>query len=159
MTTPTPPPSDIACFMRLMFAPGDVFEVRAPKCRQKAGTSFTSTASGYYTHAEIDAAARDVVALDAKGLAPGIYVSLNPVNPALLGRATNTLKDNARETTADADVVARRRLLIDTDPVRASGISSTDEELRAAEERLKLIVDDLRSQGWPEPVIGMSGNG
>ena len=86
--------------LRLFHEPGDAFEVRIPKAG-KAGT-----VSGYYTdHAK---AAADIVKRDGK--VPGIYVTLNPVDPALMARSANRLKERATDTTSDRDVVRRRRL-------------------------------------------------
>jgi len=40
------PQQAIARFLRLLLSPGDVFEVRAPKCRTKPGGDFKQTVSG-----------------------------------------------------------------------------------------------------------------
>ena len=53
----------------------------------------------------------------------------------------------------------RRWLLVDTDPVRPSGISSTDEELEKAHQKSLGIWKFLKDEGFPEPVAALSGNG
>lgn len=151
--------AEVARFLNLLVQPGDVFEVRAPKCLERRGATYTSTVSGYFTHASIETAASLIAELDESGLAPGVYVTLNPVKPDLLARAANRLKRRAPETTADGDILARRWLLIDVDPVRPSGVSSTDEELELARQRATTIYVFLATLGWPEPVVAMSGNG
>jgi hypothetical protein len=60
---------------------------------------------------------------------------------------------------ADQDIVCRRWLLIDTDPVRPSGIASVDAEHQAALGRAEAIARALAAEGWPEPVRGDRGNG
>ena len=144
-------------FLTLLYEPGDVLAIRAPKCRERAGSSFASTASGYFN--DHGAAAEAIAKLDASGLAPGVYVTLNPVRSDLLARAANRLRPKASETTADADVPRRQWLLVDIDPVRPAGVSATDEELSLAERRAADIHANLSAMAWPEPVVCMSGNG
>jgi hypothetical protein len=136
--------------------PGDAFEIRAPKCLDPDGRR--STRVGYFTAESIDEAAREVKALDDAGIAPGIYVLLNPVAPGLVGQSPNQISIGAAAA-KDADILARRWLLIDVDPVRPSDTSSTDDELRAAESTALAVRDHLRSLGWPDPVFALSGNG
>jgi hypothetical protein len=49
--------------------------------------------------------------------------------------------------------------LIDLDPVRASGIPSTDAEHQAALDKAQKIKEWLNSRGWPPPMVADSGNG
>ncbi len=146
-------------FVELLFQPGDVFEVRAPDCRERRDARYAFTCSGYFTYETLDAAVAAIAELDRSGTAPGIYVTMNPVAPVLLARAANRIKLRARETTQDKDVVRRRWLLIDVDPVRPAGVSSTDAELALVLERARAVVEYLTSDGWPAPILAMSGNG
>lgn len=133
-----------------LFLPhGDVIELRAPK------TERDGVISGYFSDPE--KLARAAMAIDAK--APGIYITLNPVNLDLLARADNRLKPRARELTIDRDVQRRRWLLLDFDPVRPAGISSTDAEHDLALHSARTAAMDLGALGWPAPVFGDSGNG
>ncbi len=151
--------SAIRAFLSLLFQPGDVFEVRAPECRERKDARYAVTCSGYFTHETLDAAVAAIAELDQSRIAPGMYVTMSPVAPALLARAANRIKSRVRETTSDKDVVLRRWLLIDVDPVRPAGISSTEAELAQAHERARCVSDHLRSIGWPDPLQVMSGNG
>lgn len=153
------PRATIQRFLGLLFDAEHVFEVRAPKAKQRANASYTSTVSGYFTGASIERAAEEIALLDEASLAPGIYVTLNPVRADLLARAANRLAQRASATTTDAEVVRRRWLLIDVDPVRPAGVSATDEELSAALERAAGIRDFLANRGWPAPAEIESGNG
>lgn len=128
---------------------GHVFEVRIPVDR---GT----THAGYFD--DLDVAADAIERATSYGRS--IYVTLNPVEPVLIKRAPNRLVERARALTVDAQVVRRRRLLLDFDPVRPARTAATDAELHAALDRRHHVVEWLaRECGWPEPVLIMSGNG
>ena len=146
-------------FLELLFELGDVFEVRAPGCRDRPGARYAFTCSGYFKFDTIEQAATEIAELDKAAVAPGIYVTLNPVAPALLARAANRIKTRVRETTQDRDTLGRRWMLIDVDPVRPSGVSATDAELGAALERARTITENLSARGWPAPILASSGNG
>lgn len=88
-----------------------------------------------------------------------IYIILNPVNPALKARSSNRLQTYAKNTTSDKDIVKRIWLPIDIDPVRPSGISSTDEELKAVLETAEQIKEYLKGLRWGEAIYASSGNG
>ncbi len=161
ITTDTLPKADRRCtdceqFLRLLHAPGDVLEIRALNCPTNKGSDFTATASGYFSDPKLAAdAARK---LDSRG-APGVYVTINPVSIDLLARASNRIIDRAKNTTTDVQVVKRNWLLLDLDPVRASGISSTDAEMEDAISLAHAVIESLAADGWPAPIFGMSGNG
>src|SRR5271165_3727708 len=93
----------------LIFRPGDVVEVRIPKTR-------VGVVAGYFDG--FSAMAGAICQADAKYSAGGVYYTLNALNPALLGRAYNRLKEHADYTTADNNILGRRWLPIDLDPVR-----------------------------------------
>lgn len=142
-------------FLELLYEPGDVFEVRAPKSLERPGSSFEATWSGYYD--DIDKATADILELDAGGVCPAIYCTLNPVRESLLARAHNRLIFKAKTTTTDRDIVRRRWLLVDCDPCRPAGVSSTEAELEAARLRAEQIKADHDEQAVP--IMLMSGNG
>jgi hypothetical protein len=113
------------------------------------------TVSGYF---DDNVELANVVA-QYDGKVPAIYCTLNPVNPELLSRASNRIVERTRNTTTDADIQCRRWLPIDFDPVRPAGISSTNEEHRAAHEMKKEVQQFLAERGWSEPIVADSGNG
>ncbi|WP_067051944.1 hypothetical protein [Methanofollis ethanolicus] len=132
--------------------PGGVVEVRA--------LGDYATHSGYFDDFARLAAAAE--ALDADPEVRGIYVTLNEVDPALLARRANRVKmrlSRSDATTADADIVRRRWLPIDLDPVRPSGVSSTDAEHAAALAKADEIALWLSERGFPAPIRADSGNG
>jgi len=140
--------AEIRRAINVLHRPGTVFEVRIPK----AGGA--GTVAGWFDDPQ--KAAQAVTRWDTKA---NIYITLNPVNPALLARASNRLKEKADSLTQDVDIVRRRWLLIDSDPVRPAGISATDDEKKLAEKRAQEIRAWLTARGWPPPVVADSGNG
>ncbi|NOS99474.1 MAG: site-specific integrase [Phycisphaerales bacterium] len=134
-------------------APGQVIELRALEA--SLGKRQPGTLSGYFNDPQ--RLAHEVGRITS---AKGIYFTLNPLNPALLARAENRIKYASRgESAADGDVTARRRMLVDLDPVRPSGVSATDAEHEAALAKAFAIVAAMCALGWPEPIIADSGNG
>jgi hypothetical protein len=91
--------------------------------------------------------------------AAGVYVTANPCSPALLARSVNHLTDFSKNTTTDSDILRRDWFLIDLDPVRPTGISSTDFEHHAALTRAEKVQEYLSKEGWPGPIKADSGNG
>ena len=93
--------------------------------------------------------------------APGIYFTVNPVNPNLLARCCNRLKaaDAKTALTSDKDIVCIRWLPIDLDPVRPAGISSNADELAAAVALRDKISAWLEEKGMVGGIPAISGNG
>lgn len=117
------------------------------------------TDSGYYDPDHFEQAAADVARYISDGRTSGVYFTINPPIPVLLSRAANRIEEWSDTTTSDTDVVHRAWLLVDCDPKRPSGISSTDDELRAAQQRAADITEWMMQQGMCEPIVAMSGNG
>lgn len=126
---------------------GDVAELRVP------GTN-KGTVGGYFD----DYDAMGDAAAEQSGTA-NVFVTLNPVNPALLARASNRTMPRFPHKLKDSDILKRNWLLVKVDPIRPEGISSTDEELEAALGVASQIRDDLTKAGWPQPALASDGNG
>ena len=126
---------------------GEVIEVRIPNTSQ-------GTVSGYFD--DYRALTQAVIPYNGKY---DIYCTLNPVEPSLLARCQNHLGNYAKHTTSDKDIQKLSILLIDLDPIRPSGISSTSDEKSHAEILAGAISSDLLEAGFPEPIVGDSGNG
>jgi len=132
--------------------PGNVIEVRA--------LTDQFTHSGYFN--DFDALVRLTEPLDTDNSVHGIYVTLNEVNPALLSRRANRIKmrlGKKDSTTSDADILRRRWLPVDIDPLRPSGVSSTDEEHTLALNKADEIARWIAALGFPDPIRADSGNG
>jgi hypothetical protein len=142
-------PAEVKRGIALLHRPGDVVEVRILNTRR-------GVVSGYFDdHA---AMAEAICEADAWYKPNAIYYTLNLVNPALLARACNRLKEGVNLTTADPHIIRRRWLPVDFDPVRPAGISSTDEEHNAAIERARIVRADMEHD-WGLPILADSGNG
>ena len=144
--------NEVLTAARTLIAPGQVVEVRA--------ITDDGIASGYFDSAEVLAA--KVEALDGLPSVQGIYVTLNAVNPALLSRRANRIKMRLGKkdvTTADSDIVKRQWFPVDVDPVRPSGVSSTEQEHLVAIAKARRIAEYLSGMGWPAPLLADSGNG
>jgi hypothetical protein len=136
----------------LLAGPGQVVEVRA--------LADLTTHSGYFK--DYEALVRQVKALGTDVTIQGIYITLNNVNPALFSRRANRIKmrlGKKDSSTGDADIVRRRWLPIDIDPLRPSGVSSTDEEHGLALAKADEIARWIAGLGFPDPVRADSGNG
>ena len=148
--------NEIIHALRLWFQAGDVFEVRVLDA-VSADYRREHIESGYFDYEHISAVPE---ALKRLLSFRGVYVTVNPVNPDLLARAVNRLRPAGRNpTTADTDIVRRRWLLIDCDPRRASGVSSSNAEHESALAKAREIRDGLSSLGWADPIMTDSGNG
>ena len=141
---------DIRRTIDLLTRPGQVIEIRT------LGDTITS---GYYN--QPGELARVAEILDSPEV-QGVYITLNPVRPELLARRANRVKSRlgrSDPSTSDADILCRYWLPIDIDPIRPSGISSSDAEHTAALQRADDIAAFLRNLGFPEPIFADSGNG
>ncbi|MGV8050785.1 MAG: phage/plasmid primase, P4 family [Anaerolineaceae bacterium] len=145
--------ADILRTWKIFRQPGEVLELRIPKAGRY------KTISGYFDNP--NAFADAVVGLAEDEMFAGYYFTINQVEPALLARSANKPKKYAESTTTDADILRRRWLPIDLDPVRPAGISSSDEEHGAALDMTREIRAWLISQGWPDNAFirADSGNG
>ena len=135
-------PKRIVQGLRAIIVPRQVTELRALNVRT-AEYRAPHTVSGYFN--DIDALAEAAAAID---IATGIYFVPNPINPALLARAENRVRAHGKgdAATSDGDIVRRHWLLIDCDPVRPAGISSTGSEHEAARQRARRKVREILAQ-------------
>jgi hypothetical protein len=141
--------------------PGEVTEIRVLGAFGNSGawSGFAKgTVAGWFDdHASL---CKAVTAINGEKVNHGgAYFTPQVIDPRLIGRAFNRLVV-AKETTADRDVRAYRFLLIDADPVRPAGISSSDAELAAALKLRDEIAGEIASDyHLPEPICAISGNG
>lgn len=148
---PSPDKAIILAALDVLFDPADVIELRAFHRGRKR------TEAGYFDVDHRDALADHATRLSVSGAA--VYITLNPVEPQLLSRYCNRVESLATSTTTDRQVMRRRWLLIDLDPVRPSGTSATDTQLEATYIKAREVYSYLKGIGWPAPVVAISGNG
>ncbi len=130
---------------------------RVAKSREWIGFAAGQKAivSAWFSYPE--KAAETAVRMDEVGF-QGIFLALNPCDPALLARANQRLKAGCNRT-GDKEILFLKHLLIDIDPRRPSGISSSDDEHKAALNHAESIAQELTKTGWPQPLVASSGNG
>lgn len=144
----TPPSDLLRTAIKLIVPQGSVTEMRA------LGTA-QGIVSGYFDDPEALAQA----AADVDGLAKGVLLMLNPVQPDLLARTNNRAIARPERTTSDSEITRRLWLMVDFDAKRSSGISATDGEHALAIAKARECREWLRSIGWADPLFGDSGNG
>ena len=116
--------------------------------------------AGYYDNQHFEKLSEDIriYALDPNTEA--IYTTIQQLHPDTLFRIQNRLKTGlgSNDLTSDNLVTGFSLFPIDIDPPRIKGISSTDDELRAAKKKARQITEDLEKAGIPT-LPAMSGNG
>jgi hypothetical protein len=154
-STSTPPrsrfdPHAALTALRLLIAKEQVVELRVLQARKRVS-------SGYFRNLQklVEAAAR------YDGHVKGIYITANACKSELLARANERVIGDPEMTTADHDIARRSMLVLDFDPIRPTGISSTDAQHAAT------IAVATRARAWlidrgiPHEAIALlsSGNG
>lgn len=116
-----------------------------------------ATFSGYFKN--IDNLIEKLKPFDKVSTA-NIYFVLNKINDDCYDRQQcEMFIQNAKQTTSDGDIVHRDWLLIDIDPVRSAGVSSSDKEKANAKNVANAVYSYLKSKGFAKPISCDSGNG
>ena len=103
-----------------------------------------------------------ISALQTARIRPGAnaYMTLNTLNEACYARKhRDQFIEYQSPTVGDNDVDGYDWILIDVDPRRPAGTSSTKEQLQGSRETAKKILEYLKNRGWNDPIVGHSGNG
>ena len=143
--------------VHLLHSSGELFEVRM--------INGNYNASGYFTSADTAIKALQDFRPSWNSRTPtakasNIFITLNPINMSCYSRKQHDcFIESANPTTKDNEVTALHWLLIDLDPKRLSGVSSSEEELALAKQKSKVIRDFMFKRGFAEPICAMSGNG
>jgi len=131
-----------------LFKPdGQLYEIRILKGKQ--------TISGYFT--DTDTLEKAFKTVDLRGA--NVFYTLNQIDDACYSREQRDCFRQVKVTTSDGDIVGYRWMLVDLDPVRRTGISSTNEELIRSHDIAEAVVKYLRELGFNAPVMALSGNG
>lgn len=139
-----------------LFKTGDVFEIR--------GIAGSYNFSGYFTNANdaINALQNFTCGYrkDESARTANIFITLNPCSEACYSRKqSNKFIESVQPTTKDEEIAYLRHFLIDLDPIRTTGVSSSDDELNTAIHKADDIMAYLSELGFKSPVKAMSGNG
>ena len=87
------------------------------------------------------------------------YIVLNDINEACRSRDQYNKFIEGAKTTSDNDIRGYAWLFIDFDPDRPSDVSASDIELEVAKDKCYEVKAYLKSLGFNDPVVAMSGNG
>ena len=128
-------------------ADNELFEVRIMDGR--------SPISGYFKDADTLIKAFETVDLRNTNT----YITLNKPMEALYSRQQADRLLAVKNTTTDKEIEALDWLFVDLDPERPTGISSTNDELKASQELAQKVYVYLKGVGFEEPVKAFSGNG
>ncbi len=143
--------------IHLLHSDGELFEIRL--------INGSYNASGYFTSADTAIKALQNFrpewnARTKTARTSNIFITLNPINLSCYSRKQHDcFVENANPTTKDNEITALHWLLIDLDPKRLSGVSSSEEELTLAKKKSREIYDFLADRGFKKPIRAMSGNG
>ena len=127
----------------------ELFEVRIISNRGKI-------ISGYFQDADSLITAFGTV--DLRGT--NVYITINDIQEGCSARDQfNRFIDKPKVSTSDSDIVSYEWLMLDFDPKRVSGVSSTKEEYQEAQRLAGKVYKYLQEQGFEDPVKAVSGNG
>jgi P4 family phage/plasmid primase-like protien len=152
--------ASIQSALAVLVAAGQVVEIRCPSYTQNSAGDFAHTRAGFFDHQHLKAAATH--AWQMEKFAPAVYVTLNPVDLDLLARCANTTKKAPRGgfCAEDSNVIRRFWILIDADPKRLAGVSTTDAEKALAAEMIGRVRDFLLAADFMSLMVEAdSGNG
>lgn len=135
--------------LSIFIEPEDLFEIRI------FGKRKTDTISGYFKDV-----GRFIDELKKQNLNDvSVYFVLNKIKPECYGREQADQLIKTQVATQDSDIKRRDWILIDLDPKRPSGTSATKEQVEKSYQKATKVYKHLKSEGFPDPVIGFSGNG
>ena len=136
--------------IRILQAQGKVFEVRVI-----GSSGRKEILSGYFRDA--DTLLQNFEKIDVRNR--NIYITLGEVKEECFSRSQSEHFERNPNTTSDQEIKSYRWLFVDLDPVRSTGISSSNAELAKAKDLAKEVCDYLAGMGFSEPVKALSGNG
>lgn len=134
--------------LNILKSSGGLFEIRVIAGEKKP-------ISGYFKSADLA-----VEALKKQDLRnTNVYIVLNSINEACYSREQRDRFVSTSTATSDTDITGRDWILVDIDPVRPKGTSSTSEQIKAAYEKCLKLKGFLVEQGFSKPITAFSGNG
>jgi len=149
-------PAEIQRALECFIGEDQVFEIRALNVKKSATFSY-KVVSGYFDRKHLKEAVKEICTLGPK--AKMVCFTINPIMQEALHRSANHMTEQFAEAANDLEVLRLRWFLIDIDPERLPGISSTEAEHDSALKLADVIEASMCQNGWPEPIKVDSGNG
>lgn len=92
-----------------------------------------------------------------------VYLTLNQIHDGCYCRKQRDhfIESKGKNviSTSENDIISFRWFLVDIDPIRPSGISSSDSELHHAMKVALTVIKFLENLGFENPITALSGNG
>ena len=89
-----------------------------------------------------------------------IYFVMNEISSDCYARPQcEKFLKSPKATTNDSNIISRKFLLLDFDPVRVSQTNSTDEQFELAHKKAQDVFRFLKEKGFSDMVVAISGNG
>ena len=142
--------SEIRKAISILKPEGELFEIRII-----SGNKKQKPYVGYFKSADV--LIGELRKQNLKGC--NVYITLQKVKDACYSREQKDVFVQGASTTSDNDIEGYEWLMIDLDPDRPSGVSSTKEELQKAKDLGNKIYTFLSDMGFEKPFTGFSGNG
>lgn len=111
--------------------------------------------SGYFKDA--DTAIKQLSNVNLKDC--NVYMSLNELNPQCYGRSQKNELCQVETTTSDNNIVGIDWLMIDLDPNRPKGTSSSNSQFDEAVKLADKVFKYMSDLGFNKPIVAKSGNG
>lgn len=128
----------------------ELFEVRII-------TAGGGNASGYFRNMDVCVSALKSVHVNENS---NVYITLNGIKDECYSRQQrDRFIRNAKPTTTDSDIEGYTWLMVDIDPVRAAGTSSSEGQIVLAKEKGNEVYQFMRQTGFEDPIVAFSGNG
>lgn len=127
----------------------ELFEIRIISSR------YRQPVSGYFK--SIDKAVECLKKQDLKD--SNVYIVLNGINEACYSRKQKDCFLQEKTTTSDTDITVREWIMVDFDPKRPTGTSTTKEQIAKAKQKMIEARMFLVDQGLSKPIVAFSGNG
>lgn len=141
-------PTEVRKALNILKPNGELFEIRILAKPKK-------TLSGYFTN--IDLAIDELEKQNLRNA--NVFWTLNDIKEGCYGRSQRDRIVVPENATQDSEIDGYEWLLVDLDPVRVTGTSSTDKQLALAKSKARTVSAYLKRQGFEDPVVAMSGNG
>ena len=141
--------NEIRKVISIMKPENSLFEIRV--------ISGGGNASGYFRNADTCINAMKKLRMDGNS---NVYITLNGIKDECHSRQQrDCFVRNAKPNTSDSDIYCYDWLMVDIDPVRAAGTSSSEEQIAVAKEKCNEVFTFMKRTGFDDPIVAFSGNG